>query len=128
MPTFARCRWFILAVLLTSACGSPKPSGLYSTATERFTFSDDGTAIFEGHKGAVPATWRMLDDDRFLITVTGFGSVSTFACKTRDGINIRLPPPGDRVVHFQQGEYGTSQVTSGSSLGLMFGERKDCKP
>lgn len=122
-------RWLVLATALAIAgCSSPKPHGVYSSHTERLTFNDDGTAIFEGSGGPVSATWRMVDDDRFLLTVTGFGSISTFGCKAKDGIKLRMPPPDARVVRFQAGTYDASPVTTGTSLGLGLGEREDCIP
>lgn len=111
-------------VLALAACsGDASPVGVWSNPKEVITFSDDGVVVIESATRPVQGTWRMLDDNRFILTVSGFGSVSLYGCKAKSLLRLRLP--NGETADYQKGR--PNGVTM-STERVWDQERTDCEP
>jgi hypothetical protein len=107
--------------------------GVWSTGSEKITFLDDGTVLVEGNQNPIQLTWRRLDDNRLMLTGTGFGQVTLLGCVASGMIKLRVRDPmrGTEGIatYYRTRSDGTLVMTRTSVSGPFGGgSALDCTP
>ena len=117
-----------LCIILLAACSSQPPLvGKWKSGSETLHLLEDGTVLLETPRGAGSGVWRSVEGNRFMVTITGMGSLTMTGCHALGVVKMRMP--NGQIATWQRlGEDGSLgptnvSVTSGSSS-----RSSDCVP
>lgn len=126
-----RAKWrqvpFLCVIFLVACSSQPALVGKWKSGDQTLHLLKDGTVLLESPQGAGSGVWRIVEDNRFMVTVTGMGSLTMTGCHSLGVVKMRMP--NGQIATWQRlredGSLGPTNVsvTTGSSS-----RTSDCSP
>jgi hypothetical protein len=79
-----------LAIVLCACTSKNDLLGVWSNGQEKITFLEDKVALIEGQQ-TIQLTWRQIENNRFIMTGSGFGQVTITGCMDPGLLKLKVP-------------------------------------